>query len=204
MCYVIAAMTSHIPTRVETIHEEWFGQIGTAGEVADDKRVRWYKKDPAFDAHLREQYQHDVRRALAGDYDSWSDTARGTLSLVILLDQFTRNIFRGTPDMYCGDERAVELTERVLQLELDKVLWPSERHFLYMPLMHAENVNRQDRCVEVFAELAAETGVAASDYAKQHRDIVARFGRFPHRNELLGRTSTAEELAFLKQPGSSF
>ena len=197
-------MTSELPPRAATILEEWFGQIGSDGNVADQMRIRWFKKDAAFDAHLRDQYEKDVRRALAGDYNAWADTARGTLSLILLLDQFTRNMYRNTADMYCGDDRAVELTERALERSYDKELWPAERHFLYMPLMHAEDIDRQDRCVEIFGRLAAETGAAASSYAQQHRDIVARFGRFPHRNEILGRESTAEEVEFLKQPGSSF
>ena len=190
--------------RVALILDEWFGQPGDDGKPTAATRERWFKKDPAFDAHLRANYSDDVRRALAGDYDDWTETARGALALVILLDQMTRNIFRDSAEMYCGDDRTVACTLEAIESGLDTVLSLPERQFFYMPLMHAEDVALQDRCLEVFQRLVDEGGADVMGYARSHRDIVARFGRFPHRNALLSRASTAEELAFLTQPGSSF
>ena len=195
---------SDIPERARVILDDWFGPLDDNGVVAEAKRHRWFTKDDAFDRYLRDTYEADVRLALAGEYDFWAEDVRGMLALILLLDQFTRNIYRNTPEMVCGDDKAAQLAERALEHEQDKNLSPPERHFLYMPLMHAENIARQNRCVELFEQLAKDTGTMVLDYAKRHRDIVARFGRFPHRNAILGRESTPEEVEFLKQPGSSF
>lgn len=189
--------------RAAQILEEWFGDL-TAGPVTDERRQRWFAKNPEFDEHIRETYEEDVRRGLAGDYDEWTATAAGSLALVILLDQFTRNMYRGTDRMYCGDDKAGAVADGAIEAGLDAALRPVERQFLYMPLMHAEALDCQERCVSAFERLAAESDVNAVEWAIRHRDIVARFGRFPHRNELLGRESTAEELRFLEQPNSSF
>ena len=172
----------------EEILREWFG---------DPKR--WWRPDPDFDDTLRETYGDDVEAALRGERDAWASTPRGALALVILLDQMTRNIHRGTPRMYAGDEKAVATCLSLVERGEDGALSADERYFLYMPLMHSEDRALQERSLEKFRDLGK--GV---DYAQRHADIVFRFGRFPHRNALLGRESTPEELEFLKQPGSSF
>ncbi len=161
---------------------------------------RWWKKDPAFDAEIRGRFLtlHDAARR--GACDDWLDTPRGTLAYIVLLDQFSRNMFRGSARMFESDARALSAARHAVDRGFDRDLSRDERMFLYMPFMHSEDIADQDRCVGLFGSaLQGQLG-----YAEQHRDIVRRFGRFPHRNALLGRQSTSEELEFLKQPGSSF
>jgi len=161
---------------------------------------RWWKKDPAFDAEIRDRFQtlHD---AIGRDErEDWLESPRGALAYVIVLDQFSRNMFRGSACMFESDVRALAAARRTLDRGIDQSLSSDERMFLYMPFMHSEDIVDQDRCVELFASSSQES----ARYAERHRDIVRRFGRFPHRNALLGRPSTSAELEFLKQPGSSF
>lgn len=200
------ADTSKDQEHIDRILAEWFGELDAQG-LADEAHVRrWFTKDPAFDEFLRETFGALVEAALAGDLDAWAATPRGALARILLLDQMTRNIFRDTPKMFAGDALGRAATEAAIAAGFDERLRPHERAFLYMPLMHAEDLAVQERCVACFESLARihETFAGQVDYAEQHRDIVARFGRFPHRNELLGRASTDEERAFLKEPGSSF
>jgi uncharacterized protein (DUF924 family) len=162
--------------------------------------ARWWKKDPAFDAEVRERFLalHEVIDR--GDREDWLETARGALAFVVVLDQFSRNMFRGTARSFASDARARMAARRAVERGDDQALTDDQRPFLYMPLMHSEDLADQDRCCALFA-------AARSDqlrYAESHRDIIRRFGRFPHRNALLGRASTPEEEGFLKQPGSSF
>jgi uncharacterized protein (DUF924 family) len=161
---------------------------------------RWWRKDPAFDAVIRDRFLalHDA--ALRGEREHWLDTPRGTLAGVIVLDQFSRNMFRDTARMFEGDARALAASRRAVDRGFDQGFSGDERMFLFMPFMHSEDIADQDRCVAFFESALPKY----LSYAQQHRDIVRRFGRFPHRNSLLGRASTLEELEFLKQPGSSF
>lgn len=186
--------------------EFWLGP--EAQRDAPDREVaqRWWTKDPAFDEVLRQRFGMLLEQASAGQLQDWAVTARGRLALIILLDQFSRNIYRDQPQMYENDERALELCLTGLQARTAEDLRASERQFFYMPLMHAESLDLQERCVTLFELLAREfNGFSANvDFARKHRDIIARFGRFPHRNSVLGRTSTAEEIEFLTRPGSSF
>ncbi len=161
---------------------------------------RWWKKDPAFDAEVRDRFLELHDAVLRGEREDWLETSRGTLAYVIVLDQFSRNMFRGFPRMYEGDPRALAAARRALDGGFDQELSGDERMFLYMPFMHSEHIADQDRCVGLFASALPQW----LPNAEEHRDIVRRFGRFPHRNALLGRPSTPEELEFLKQPGSSF
>lgn len=177
----------------------------------------WWGKDEALDAEVRERFDATLRDAKAGALDHWAATARGRLALIIVLDQLSRNILRGDPQTYAADDRARSLTHAGLEAGEDRELAPIERLFFYMPLEHSEELADQERCVELTRALAGEVAADPEadatrrerfanfvDFAIRHRDIVARFGRFPHRNALLGRPSTAEELAFLTEPGSSF
>ena len=177
----------------------------------------WWGKDPAFDAELRERFGPLLARAKAGELEDWAERASGRLALIILIDQFSRNIFRGDPETYAADAQARALTLEGLERGHDRELPLIQRLFFYMPLEHSEELEHQERCVALCEALAAEakadsslsedevkTFVGFIDFAVRHRDIVARFGRFPHRNELLGRASTPEEVEFLTQPGSSF
>lgn len=169
-------------------------------------RKRWWTKDPALDEEIRGTFADDIERAGAGDYDAWLAEPRGRLALIVLLDQFTRNARRDTEAMYEYDARACGLALEGLQLGEDKQLTAAERQFLYMPLMHSEDLTHQDRCVTLFEGLAKDFPEMEGSvrFAEMHRDIVRRFGRFPHRNTLLDRTSTGDEVSFLDKPGSSF
>jgi uncharacterized protein (DUF924 family) len=159
----------------------------------------WWKKEAAFDAEIRDRFLelHDAVRL--GEREDWLEAPRGALAYVVVLDQFSRNMFRGSARMFATDARALAAARRALDGAFDRDLSRGERMFLYMPLQHSEDIADQDRAVRLFASLPEQLS-----YAEQHRDIVRRFGRFPHRNALLGRQSTPEELEFLKQPGSSF
>ncbi|TNF32346.1 MAG: DUF924 domain-containing protein [Deltaproteobacteria bacterium] len=189
----------------------WFGPLDEWGRANATHARRWWMKDPAFDEALRARFGALHGAVAAGAREGWRATPRGLLAYVIVLDQLSRNLFRDTERMYAHDARALEVAEQGLTRGDAVDLGRDERHFLYMPLMHAESLPAQDRCVALFAaELAAapeeeRADLARSlDFAQRHRDIVARFGRFPHRNALLGRPSSAEEIAFLTEPGSSF
>lgn len=172
----------------DEVLQEWFSDP-----------ARWWESNPAFDQYLRDNYHAEVEAALRGDLDEWAATPRGALALVLLLDQFTRNIFRGTARMYAGDTKALATSLAIMDKGEDESLAQAERQFLYMPLMHSEDRGIQERSLRTFAEFESQR-----QYARQHADIVFRFGRFPHRNVILGRRSTAEEIEFLQQPGSSF
>ena len=183
----------------EEILAFWFGPIP---HVARDT---WYRKDDAFDREIRERFGASLAAGIAGAFGDWCTTAHGSLARVVLLDQLTRNAFRGTAEQFAGDPGALATANDALERGFDRALDAHERSFLYMPFEHSERLDMQDRAVELFTALAAETGLDAPlPWAHKHRDVVRRFGRFPHRNAVLGRESTADELAFLEQPGSRF
>ena len=185
--------------------EYWLGPEQDRDTPADALRKRWFRKSDETDKTIRREFAAHVERAGQGDYDDWQLDPRGNLAIVILLDQFTRNIHRGRGDMYRYDPKAAQCAKDALEHGHDRALRASERYFLFMPFMHSEALADQQRCCELMQRLATEAPhLDASSYAQQHKDIVERFGRFPHRNVLLGRSSTPEELDFLKQPGSSF
>jgi uncharacterized protein (DUF924 family) len=187
------------------ILDYWLGPEDQRDAPAAALRQRWFEKSDATDAHIQGAFGADVERAVRGELGEWAETARGRLGVVILLDQFTRNIHRGSARAFAGDALALALAQHGLDLQHDRALKAAERFFLYMPLVHSERLSDQERAVLLFDDLARAAPVLdARSYAKAHRDIVARFGRFPHRNLVLGRTSTAEELEFLSQPGSAF
>lgn len=168
---------------------------------SDDTKKQWFKPDAAFDDALRARFETPLQAARRGVYADWPGTAHGALALIILLDQISRNIYRGTPEAFAADEQALDVAAHAIANGFDEQLTPEQRIFLYMPYMHSEALADQERGMELFTRL----GVAENlDYMRRHRDIIARFGRFPHRNAILGRQSTPEELEFLKQPGSSF
>jgi uncharacterized protein (DUF924 family) len=174
----------------------WFGS------AADDApRPQWFRKDEAFDALIRARFGAAVERALLGAWREWDATPDGALARVLLLDQFTRNAFRGTPRAFAGDALALDAARAMVTRGDDQTLPPLRRVFVYLPFEHAEDVAAQRESVRLFETLALGD---YADYARRHAVIVERFGRFPHRNAVLGRKSTAEEIEFLKQPGSSF
>ena len=168
-------------------------------------RREWFTKDPAFDDEIRRRFADVVDMAATGKLDDLARHARGALALIILLDQFPRNLFRGTPRAFAADARAREIADRAVRAGFDRALSAVQRVFVYLPFEHGESLADQDRCAALFAELpAANWRAEAIEAGRRHREIIARFGRFPHRNEILGRPSTPEEIAFLREPRSSF
>ncbi len=165
-------------------------------------RPRWFVRSEAFDQALREQFGELYARAASGGLDAWATTPHGALALILLLDQVPRNVFRGTPAAFASDAKAREVARAAIDAGVDRDLTQEERLFMYLPLEHSESLADQDRCVELMRELDENHDWLV--YAIKHRDIIARFGRFPHRNAVLGRDSTEEEREFLLQPGSSF
>lgn len=169
-------------------------------------RAEWFRKDETFDAAIRERFGADVDAALRSE--SAGGTDEEILARILLLDQFTRNIFRNTPRAFAGDAQALRLAEALVAAGRDKNLSPFQRWFVCLPFEHSESRLGQERSVALFAglrrEMQNETFDSACDYALRHRAVIERFGRFPHRNAILGRNSTAEEIEFLKLPGSSF
>jgi uncharacterized protein (DUF924 family) len=190
------------PTRA--VLDFWFLPPGQPGHGA--YRPEWFRKDEGFDATIRRRFGADVEAAL--NEASAGGTDEEVLARVLLLDQFTRNIYRGTPRAFAGDAQALKLAEILVAAGRDKNLSPWQRWFAYLPFEHSESLLQQERSVALFAALAREmrheSFDSAYDYALRHREVIARFGRFPHRNLILGRASTADEIEFLRQPGSSF
>lgn len=166
---------------------------------------RWFKKDAAFDEEIRRRFLRAHEAAAAGRLAAWEMTDDGTLALLILLDQFPRNMFRGDARSFATDPLALDAARRMVGRSWDKQLASVEKAFAYLPFEHSENLADQDRSVALFASDPSDAVLKGyTDYAIKHRDFIARFGRFPHRNAIVGRASTSEELEFLSQPGSSF
>ena len=160
---------------------------------------RWFRKDPAFDADFRDRFLALHDEAAAGRLDHWAASAEGALALLLLLDQFPRNAFRGTPRMYATDAQARRIARTALEQQRDQAVPLELRNFMYLPLMHSEDPADQALCVAKTAALDSET----HRFALHHQDIIRRFGRFPHRNAQLGRASTADELQFMAEGGFS-
>jgi len=179
----------------------WFGAPASA-ERGRSRRC-WFVKDAAFDAEVRVRFLGLYERAAAGDLDSWRRTPLCALALVVLLDQFPRNMFRGEARSFATDPRALRVSRQIVERRFDVLLRPVERWFVYLPFEHAEDLAAQRRSLALFGTLPGDLA-GTLDYARRHYDIIARFGRFPHRNAILGRESTVEEAEFLRQPGSSF
>lgn len=162
---------------------------------SENVEAHWFDPDAGIDRQITERFGGLHDRARAGGLDDWKKQAESALALVILLDQFPRNMFRGSPRAFESDAKAREVSRAALESGFDRLQPPRERAFFYLPLMHSENLPDQDECVRLYRELQYEDHL---DFAIEHRDIIARFGRFPHRNKVLGRQSSAEELEFLK------
>jgi uncharacterized protein (DUF924 family) len=180
----------------------WFGEPGSADHLSS--REFWFTKSDATDRLIADRFGAIVERALLGQHDDWATTPRGALALILVLDQFTRNMFRGTPRSFAGDARALALATRLVDTSRDRAFEPVERWFAYMPFVHSERLLDQYEAVRLFERLATDGLDAPLGWARKHFDVVQRFGRFPHRNAILGRESTPEEIEFLKQPGSGF
>ncbi|MBC7171101.1 MAG: DUF924 domain-containing protein, partial [Polyangiaceae bacterium] len=194
-----------------TVLTFWFGQLDANGCADETHRSRWFTKDPDLDRMIRERFLELHASVVAGERESLLGSARGRLAYVIVIDQLSRNMFRGRPQMFEHDGLALRAAREGVERGDDRQLALDERVFLYMPFMHAEDLASQRRCCELFAGLRDEHEPPLRDrvaynleFAEAHLEIVERFGRFPHRNAVLGRTSTPDEIDFLLRPGSSF
>lgn len=184
----------------------WFGTANVAGPIDAANMGRWFRDDPAFDAQCRERFGALVERAARGELSSWESSAPGALALVLLLDQFPRNLFRNDARTFATDPQARGVSDRAIARGFDREVSTLARAFFYLPFEHAEDLALQDRCVALSEKAAAEAppelaevGASLVSYAQKHRAVIARFGRFPHRNAVLGRESTPEETEFLRQ-----
>lgn len=196
---------------VESILSFWFGELDSEGRADASHTASWFKKDPAFDAEIVKRFTPAYDALTQGALPSWAQGPRGVLGAILVLDQFSRNMFRDSEKMYSFDSLALRLAHEFIALGFDEGAPLAHRVFSYMPLMHSERLVDQDRCVTLFDRFADQLNGDAEKairfnlkFAIAHRDIVARFGRFPHRNAILNRESTVEETAFLQEAGSSF
>ncbi len=182
----------------------WFGPPPDPGYTAP--QAHWFEKNPAFDAECAHRFLATYEKAAAGELQAWRDEPRSCVALLVLLDQFPRNMFRDSPRAFATDAQAREVARHALARGLDTSLPSMWRWFVYLPFEHSEDLQDQRLAVSLFETLAQQSpsSAGALDYARRHLHIIERFGRFPHRNVTLGRTSTPEEEAFLQQPGSSF
>ncbi|MDO9386203.1 MAG: DUF924 family protein [Thiobacillus sp.] len=195
----------------DAVLDFWFGAPGSAADVAARMRPLWFAKSAANDRIVAERFAETLIAAGKGELDDWATTPRGRLALIVVLDQFPHHIHRDHGQSFAYDALSLTLALEMIRRGEDAQLTPIERVFVYLPLEHAESIEMQNRSVALYDKLAHEATADERqlfdgflDYARKHRDVVARFGRFPHRNELLGRISTPEEIEFLKQPGSRF
>jgi len=181
----------------------WFGQPNEPG-YGKPQEI-WFTKKPEFDQLIRTRFLQDYQKAAAGHMDEWVDLPETCLALILLLDQFPRNMFRGTDKAFATDWEALSAAQHAVALGFDRAFLPVQRWFIYCPFEHSENLEHQRISVSLFQQLSNDLDSASAiDYAIRHKEVIERFGRFPHRNAILGRTSTNEENEFLNQPGSSF
>jgi len=200
-----------VATSAGEVLDFWFGTATDDAGIVADKSAMWFVRDAAVDAEIRTRFGALREAAIRGELDAWATEPRAQLARIVLIDQFSRNLFRGDPHAFAHDALARAWTDATLGDGGERRLRLIERVFLYLPLEHSEALADQQRSVALFTALRDEAPPALHntfanylDYAVRHHDVVARFGRFPHRNAVLGRVSSAEEAAFLTQPGSSF
>ena len=197
--------------RIEKILEFWFGTFPNAWAGDDSKQDMWFRNGAAYDAEIFSSFGADYFRAVDGELDSWSDSPRGRLALIILFDQFSRHIHRGAADAFAQDAAAQQLCIEGISSGDDQKLHPVERSFFYMPLQHAEDIERQQLSIEAFEQLLQDVPEpyrkpfeVSLEWARKHYYVIERFGRFPELNDILGRESSAEEIAFIEEGKYSF
>ncbi len=200
-----------ISTTPQDILSYWFGELHSDTEIPEDRSALWWKKDPSTDYFIRQCFEPALTHATLGKLDDWKKTARDSLAWIVLQDQFSRNMYRDTPAAFEADLACQIQSLEGIESGLDQELRPLERVFYYMPLEHAEDLEVQEKSLEMFAALlqaappeTKKTFENFYTFAEKHHAIIARFGRFPHRNAILGRENSPQETEFLKQPGSSF
>jgi len=206
-----ATITDDDQLRIDAVLAFWFEEKELSAPQIDGRMDIWFGEDPVFDLEIIKEFSDDVDRASEGKLDHWANEPRGRLALILLLDQFRRNIYRNTADAFSCDKQALKLCVEGAMEKKDKGLSPIERVFFYMPLQHAESRKVQQKSCDIFNKLAEamsptykETFQTIAQFAELHRDIVERFGRFPHRNSLLGRRNTPDEEEFLTGDSPNF
>jgi uncharacterized protein (DUF924 family) len=206
-----ATITDEDQLRIDAVLTFWFREQRLSAPQIDQRMDIWFGEDKGFDLDCKNQFSGDVALASEGKLDHWADEPRGRLALILVLDQFRRNIYRGTADAFSKDKAALKLCVEGAMAKTDQGLTPIQRVFFYMPLQHAESKKVQAKSVELFTKLAAavtptyrETFETITQFAELHRDIIEQFGRFPHRNRLLGRENTPEEDEYLSSDSPDF
>jgi len=194
--------------QAKAVFDFWFEP--SEGQAADAPRREWFQKDDDFDREIGSRFGALIEQALAAGLRHWDEEGpRSALARILVLDQFCRNVHRGTPLAFAGDPLALQAALAMVDARQDETLTPLQRGFVYLPFEHAEDMAMQERAVALFERMLdadpTAPGVAGMlDFARRHREVIKRFGRFPHRNAILGRASTPEEQAYLQQPGSGF
>ncbi len=206
-----ATITDEDLSRIETILSFWFKEQELSAPQIDRRMDIWFGEDPVFDREIEEEFADDVARACEGKLDHWATEPHGRLALIILIDQFRRNIYRNSAEAFSKDRLALKLCVEGAVEKKDKSLTPIQRVFFYMPLQHAESAKVQAKALEVYNRLAEsvsptyqETFLTVAQFAELHKDIIDQFGRFPHRNRLLGRANTSEENEYLASDSPDF
>jgi len=201
----------HVSAVSEEVLHFWFGDSLDSLDAMATRRELWFAQRDAFDRSIEARFGSLPHRAFRGEFDGWSQEARPALALVLILDQFPRNLYRGSPRAFESDSKACEIAVFVVEAGLDRELHPVEASFLYLPLEHSEDLVVQDRSVELFEKLVSRAPVDLQPmfdqflaYAIRHREVIRQFGRFPHRNAVLQRHSTPEEVAYLESGGETF
>lgn len=189
---------------IEEILTFWFDEVRDEPAYFEEYAPRWFVQNADFDREIVQRFQTDYELAAQGKLTHWTETARGGVALILVLDQFPRNMFRNDPRAFATDPLARQIAEQMIAAGFEQQLRLVERYFVYVPFMHSEDRAHQQRSVMLFQQLAEERAYFDTAYAVRHQEVIDRFGRFPHRNAVLGRASTSEELEFLKQFGSSF
>lgn len=206
-----ATITDEDLIRIDAILTFWFKEKELSAPQIDARLDVWFGDDPDFDAAIKREFADDVERASDGELKHWARDPRGRLALILLLDQFRRNIYRGKPEAFEKDKSALKLTIQGATAKMDQELSPVEKLFFYMPLQHSESLKVQKKSCEIYRHLARtvsatykETFETAAQFAELHADIIEKFGRFPHRNRMLGRENTPEEEEYLAGDAPSF
>lgn len=206
-----ATITDDDQMRIEAILSFWFKEQALSAPQIDQRMEVWFSEDPVFDHEIKKDFADEIARASSGDLDHWAHNPLGRLALIILIDQFRRNIYRGTAKAFSKDQLALKLCVQGAIEKMDRGLAPIQKVFFYMPLQHAESRKVQAKSVELYNRLAAsvsptlrETFVTIAHFAELHKDIIDQFGRFPHRNILLNRQNTPEEDEYLSGESPSF
>jgi uncharacterized protein (DUF924 family) len=206
-----ATMTDEDQARIQAILAFWFKAQTLSAPQIDRRMETWFSEDPVFDHEIEKEFADDVAAASEGKLNHWGAEPHGRLALILLIDQFRRNIFRNTADAFAMDKLALKLCVEGAMEKKDKGLTPIQRVFFYMPLQHAESRKVQAKSVELYNRLAEavspterETFLTVAQFAELHKDIIDQFGRFPHRNKLLGRANTPEEAEFLAGDSPDF